>query len=436
MGKIKTNTIISFLVSLSILLYAIRGKAGAIVTTLYIVFWGIVAYKNKGSTTKLNNYYGIIYSLFLIIFAITIGIVKCYNFEYYLFIGYFGSTLFLLNTKLAIYEKLWLFIAILSIFEALGIYFQALFPNSYYSLISLILPSSVVQSISNRLNEGYYTGFSREVSYSMFFIVLGLAVFTLNVVSCGQGKEKVWKKAFVIIFLLGALIISGKRATLAFFLISIIITMYIRSNDKLKSIKFIILGVFSIAIIIALFPVWSKLSVFSRLVELVDYISNKDIIGITNGRTKIYENAIDLWSEKKIFGIGWGNFKYLVPESSWYAGYDVHNCYLQVLCETGIIGAIPFYLLTLYSIIRFIKCINITRNANEELKNLASLVGFIQIFFLTYSMTEPILYEYSDYILYFIAINITSIILKNEKNYIVDGNLLNPQGKDMKCLNH
>ena len=67
---------------------------------------------------------------------------------------------------------------------------------------------------------------------------------------------------------------------------------------------------------------------------------------------------------------------------------------------------------------------------------MASLAGFIQIFFLTYSMTEPILYEYSDYILYFIAINITGIILKSEKNYLVDDNLSNSQGKDMECLNH
>ena len=139
------------------------------------------------------------------------------------------------------------------------------------------------------------------------------------------------------------------------------------------------------------------------------------MVGITNGRTAIYENAIELWKKNRMFGIGWGNFKYSTSQSTWYVGFDVHNCYLQILCETGIIGAIFYYILTFFSIINSIRSILITRKYGEEMHNLALLTGFIQIFFCMYCITEPILYEYTDYIIYFISINITCLILKHTK---------------------
>ena len=126
----------------------------------------------------------------------------------------------------------------------------------------------------------------------------------------------------------------------------------------------------------------------------------------------VYQNAIDLWNGNRIFGIGWGNFKYMVNKSLWYSGYDVHNCYLQILCENGLFGAIIFYILTIVSIFRFIRCVKIAGEyGNDYNYKLSLIVAYIQVFFIIYSFTEPILYEYTDYIIYFISINITNILL-------------------------
>lgn len=413
MNKIKTKHLISLLIALSMLCYSIRGKIGAIIITLLNLIFLVYMIKEIKIKKSFSNFY----ALFIFAFSLLFGIIRSVNFEYYLFIGYLTAIFLLLNNKLDIYDNLWSILGKISLFEAIGIYMQKLLPNVYYSIISTVFPSSVVLSIKSRLAEGYYTGFTREISFTMFFIVIGLGIYIYDLLmkdkSSDESSYKI-QKFIKVAILFGALFISGKRATLIIFVITLLVVQFIKSKDTLKILKYaaICFGIFFA--IYASFPIWSKVESLSRIVELLDFINEKNVIGITNGRTVIYQNAIDLWQKSKIFGIGWGNFKYMVAQSLWYSGFDVHNCYLQILCENGIIGAIIFYLLTIISIFRFIKCIKKAGQQGEKsIYRLALITAYIQIFFIIYSFTEPILYEYTDYIIYFVSINITNILLYN-----------------------
>lgn len=412
MIKIKTDLILSLLITLSMLFYAIRGKIGALLITLFIFIFIIYLIKNG---KNINKSFSSFYAIFILVFALIFGISRNINFEFYLFIGYFAAVLLLLNNNLNVYDKVWNILGKISLFEAFGIFMQKLFPNIYYSLISIVLPSNVVSSIKNRLVEGYYTGFTREVSFTMFFIVIGLGIYLFDILK--KDKENIdsnykIKKYFKILFLFAALVVSGKRATLIFFLLTIFIIQFIRSKDSLKTMKYLGIGCGLLLLLYISFPLWSKIESLSRIVELLTFIKEKNIIGITNGRNLIYQNAIDLWNTNRIFGIGWGNFKYMVNGALWYAGFDVHNCYLQILCENGLIGAAVFYTLTIISIFRFVKCLKKARECGDGyIYKLSLITAYVQIFFITYSFTEPILYEYTDYIIYFISINITNLLL-------------------------
>lgn len=422
MTKIKTISLISVLVSLSMLCYAIRGKAGAIVITLLIFVLSVYLIKEK----KIKKSFSALFGVFILAFSLVLGIIRSCDFEYYLFVGYLGAILILLNNNLDVYKNIWIFLGKISIFEALGVFIQKLFPSFYYSCISLVLPSSVVMSIKNRLVEGYYTGFTRETSFTMFLIVIGLGIYFFDLLKKDDVKIDLnykIKKYIIISFLFFALLISGKRAPLLFFIVAMIIVRLIKSKKPLKYLLFLITGGGILFLLLYIsFPIWSKISFLSRIVELLKYISDKNIIGITNGRVVIYQNALDLWNYNRLFGIGWGNFKYMVSSSLWYSGYDVHNCFLQILCETGLIGAIFFAILTITSIYRFIKCVIKSREyGNDYYYKLSLLVAYIQVFFIIYSFTEPILYEYTDYIIYFVSINITDLLLyelnnRKEKN--------------------
>lgn len=425
MHKVKLNNVISFLIAISMLFFAFRGKLGAIVITVYIVILlCILLKKRKIEKNSLN----ISYVSYIFIFAVLLQIFRTLSGEYYLIVGYIAAGLLCINGNLKIYDSLWKYLKMISLFEASGVYLQRIFPDIYYVIMSIILPSPVINSIKSRLISGYYTGFSREVSYTMFFIVIGLGTYIFD----AKGKnnllvKKNKNKLIAVIFLLGALVISGKRATLIFFVIACFITQFLRSDDKIKVIKYLYIGLVGIFVMWITFPLWSKISFMRRIAELIGYIVTNDMSGITNGRIAIYNYAIQLWNQHKLIGIGWGNFKYSTMSTSWFYRFDVHNCYLQLLCENGILGSIPGYLLICIFLCNSIRCAIKLKRTNSYYYRLSILMVYIQIFFTFYCITEPIFFEYPDYIIYFVSVNIIGIITKT-----VSGKELNISHGKMK----
>lgn len=412
MKRVKVDSIISFLIAISMLAFAFRGKIGAALITAALVL--LIGFKLKRGNLLLSKY-NVWNAGFILCFAVLLNIARTLKFEYYMVIGYLLAAILLTNTDENMYESLWKWLKGIAVFEAVGIYLQRLMPAIYYLMISIILPDSVVSEIRSRLTNGYYTGFSREVSYTMFLITIGLGLFIFDVKESRKIKQKKAVRLSGIIFLAGALLLSGKRATLLFFIVTVFAVFFIKSKNKFKIIKYTVICMGAIFLVGLTYPLWSKMSSLQRMVELISYIQANDWIGITNGRTVIYEKAYSLWKLNQWFGIGWGNFKYSVPDNLWYSGYDVHNCYLQVLCENGILGACIYYILIVSALVNSVRCIHYTDVCSYK-HNEACFSGYMQVFFILYSLTEPILYEYTDYILFFICINFTSIILRRIKN--------------------
>ena len=341
-------------------------------------------------------------------FAFAVNYLRSLSPEYYLIIGYLAAVVLLIESSSKYYDGIWIWFKRIAVFEALGIYLQWILPGVYYPLVSIVLPNEVVASIRNRLAAGYYTGFSREVSYTMFLIVVGLGIYIFL-----EGKKKRTVDYAIEALLFGALFVSGKRATLLFCIVGIFITQFINSRDKLKILKYAFrVALFVVAVWFS-YPWWSQIPALSRLTEIIQYLSLQDVIGVTNGRTVIYNNAIQLWRTNIWFGIGWGNFKYSIMNNLWYSGFDVHNCFLQVLCETGIIGLIFYILLVSMSVINVYRSIQLMHKTKEiDAINKAVFCGFVQVFFILYSLTEPILYEYTDYMIFFCCFSSTSILLR------------------------
>ena len=126
--------------------------------------------------------------------------------------------------------------------------------------------------------------------------------------------------------------------------------------------------------------------------------------------------------------------KYAVPSSFWFSGFDVHNCFLQVFCETGYIGGILYIILIIGSLIKVVMCNYKFRNEKSDIRSLTKFLCYVEFYFVLYSITEPILYEYTDYIIFFICINTTSLLLLNRRTGKFNINnsrlLLNFKGKE------
>ena len=407
MKKIKTSELSSIFLALSMLLYAFRGKVGAIFITIELLIVLLIILKQKAKQRSWASKYA---AIFLFIFAFVLHIFRSISAQYYLCIGYLLTPLLLMETKKERYNELWKWLKGIAVFEAIGVYTQFLFPSLYYTLISIILPSDVISSIRTRLQSGYYTGFSHEVSFTMFLIVIGLGLYLYD--SETRKKRKKW---FIIVFLFSALFISGKRATLLFFIVAFFMTQFIQSDSKVKIIKYGLIAVAGVVLLRITYPWWSQLPALSRVNEFIKFFTLNDVIGMTSGRTVIYENAIRLWKTNRWFGIGWGNFKYSINQSFWFSGFDVHNCFLQILCETGIVGLFFYSILCITSLINSIRAILLYRRSeNVKTYRLAVFCCYIQIFFVLYSLTEPILYEYTDYVIYFVCFNCSNLLVKSK----------------------
>ncbi len=90
-----------------------------------------------------------------------------------------------------------------------------------------------------------------------------------------------------------------------------------------------------------IFPYIEKIAQH-QLPQVNDFIPTINNHTLT-GRAELWEKGLELWSEKPLLGIGTGAFRALTSADEQHR--NLHNFYLQVLVENGVIGAIVMLLL-------------------------------------------------------------------------------------------
>jgi O-antigen ligase len=65
-------------------------------------------------------------------------------------------------------------------------------------------------------------------------------------------------------------------------------------------------------------------------------------------RLDLWNHAMDLFKKNPIFGVGWGGFRFTVPEG--FRLTDTHSLYLKTLSEQGVIGVILLLLIFLMAL--------------------------------------------------------------------------------------
>ena len=248
---------------------------------------------------------------------------------------------------------------------------------------------------------GTNIGFTCQNAHFAGFMVLGIA----NRICLYKDNKRYLKFRTTVYLILSVfgLYLSGKRAHFGFCFLALLITYYYmvylkgKNNSRLnRAVGLITIssaGFFCLWIVSFLVEGTLINEIFDTIGSLGD--SNVDV---TTGRVDFWLVAIQLFKSNPILGIGWKKFF----ELKFYGqSYDVHNIYLQLLCETGIIGTMIF---VLFFIVFIRKTLKIIRNRNTEAssKRIAILSLFYQIFFLLYGITGNPLYDSSYYKFYFI----------------------------------
>ena len=342
--------------------------------------------------------YGMLHSEKNVVFRILFGIIMC---------------CFLIQQTewLKYLKKFLLFFSGSAIFFTFFFWFM---PNLYSAVVDFY---GYYPPGTGQLKYGYRAGITAHYSQNGIFIAVFIMTLITWMLSEKSIKKSKYKNAFriiVVILAFLAFLLNGKRGTLVWCVVALIITWFVSTPNKSKFItRVIILGCLCIVVLqVAVDNIPSLNFVVERFSELGSDNSSSD-------RLAMWGLALNSFTRSPILGIGFMNFRELYninlastyvkdfTDISSYSRLDAHNVYIQILCETGIVGFV-IYIIGLVLLIKYtLKTLKYFSYRDEYHYKYAAMLSFcFQIFYLLYSLSGNCLYDMTFY-LYIIAMAIT-----------------------------
>ena len=175
-------------------------------------------------------------------------------------------------------------------------------------------------------------------TYIAFLSAPLISFFIFNI----KKKEKLKSFIFLIfiIFTLIAVILSGERMSLLFYLANILLILFLASNKKIFVLNLSIL----IGILVLMYNFNPNAK--NRFNNFYFDVSNfKD-----SNHARVFSAAYNIWEKNKIFGVGLKNYRILcddekidkITNKNSLCSTHPHNIYIEILTETGLLGLFLF----------------------------------------------------------------------------------------------
>ena len=231
-----------------------------------------------------------------------------------------------------------------AVIMAVYVLFFVLFDDLFWVSIYKILSSTARDYLAYYVPKGYSVTVG-GCTYTNYILYFGMTACIGYLVSTPK-RDKKFIVALVsaIVFLITILLV-GRRGELLSGIFCCALLGFIMCTKKQRRFL-LIYGSIAIVVILTLvilfLPQLKHVDVFYRYALTIEnLLKGKDI---TSGRTELYGIAFKAFLKHPIFGIGLDQFHTLIPQE-FLALHgadveDVHNIYLQFLCEMGIVGAV------------------------------------------------------------------------------------------------
>lgn len=309
---------------------------------------------------------------------------------------------------------------VMGLIAAGGVLVQLFVPSIHNIIINILFSQEGTAYIQQYAGRGYYSGVFHQVGDSAFY-VSGAIIAFLFAGSNDRKSKYITGVLFIILFLL------GKRSLLLFLVAALLITYIVMSQSGSK--RFIriagaaLFAIVFIEVLKYLSVVYPDIKIFEKLAYTFSFLSKGNTDGLLeeSGRLVLYDYAQELFHQNYWTGIGWAQFSDkitdVLPSGS---SLSVHNVYLQLLCETGVLGFSAFLLGAISSIIALIQTKRLLNNyngydkTNYEMLYSISLTG--QVLFLMFCFVENPIYNENNLIFYFLMILLNYNILENLQN--------------------
>ena len=311
-------------------------------------------------------------------------------------------------------EKCIKVIEIIGVIYAVTVWIQLFLPGIYKQIMIHTFGTEIFGHVDGLRIGGYLAGFTPNPGFVAGHISVSLFAY----ICFREQNSYKGKNLIQIVFLLLSLMLTGKRGHLLFVILCCVLVYLSASNNKKRGRLWKVFFFFTFVII--LFMVFKDLlgniPIVSRLVDTISQL----LLGedITNGRSKMYVWAIENFKNHPIFGIGWGQAKAMSQGSVLITkSMDIHNVYLQLLCETGLLGFLIVVPTMLFCFIKTRKCYLSLSNNNASIwTKLLKFSMMYQFFFLLYCFSGNPLYDHNYRIMYLFCCIITVAFLNSAGN--------------------
>lgn len=294
------------------------------------------------------------------------------------------------------YKFLFNLILIFSSIHVFSTILYQLFPNGIQKILPYILSE---KDLSRNLYEFNYNNIICGITPIQGLNALYISSYLMVVFSklLNHKKNKL-VNTILLVFGFISLFFTSKRGLLLANVISIVLLLFytIYKNNKLRlstTLKNILVSVFIILmgmfIVNNYFP--ESLRIFDRFKQN-DYLTGRGVLWKTVWNDFLlnhFPNGSGLFSSRLLLLTNTG------------ASNDVHNIYLQILVELGIVGFILFLINITYVLKRILDV-----KVNEKNKNIIFPTIYIIIVFLIYGFTGNWFFDVTTAFLYYLVIGL------------------------------
>lgn len=303
-------------------------------------------------------------------------------------------------------------VLVFGLFHAFCTWLFYFMPSLYRSRIAPLF-SSTITSLLSQYNHGWMPGLSP--SYSTNGIYLGMtSCIIVGIILVSEKKSKL--KILEAILLITALLLTGKRAQTLALIIAFLVLYYFYNSNKKTSRLFKIIAIAIVGIAVFYVAAQFVPSLGNFITRFEAEISSGDV---TEGRSVRFAQAWLLFLQNPILGIGWDGTIYYFKSIEGII-INVHNIYIQLLAETGLVGGIAYFLFFSYNLYWAIKLV-VSERTNRYVvstngKKALCCALAIEVFFLFYGITGNPLYDYQALFPYLGA---CAIVQYYRRDYIV-----------------
>ena len=273
------------------------------------------------------------------------------------------------------------------------------FPNIYLNSVVPKLADYLKETAVIMMRTNRYPGLTGHYSTNGTYLAIGFGA-VISIIFCKAGeKKKNFKYLIVCLLILGALLLIGKRAHLVFS-IAAAFGVYWLSNDRDKVNRLIkLLGIVLVAAILFVIMVnqipalSNTFNRFSETADSGDFLMSRGLF---------YAEAISQFKSHLLLGCGWKQMVNLLA-------HDVHNIYIQLLAETGLVGFSFYTILFVSGLLMAVRLVKMAASSSSESivdKKLIYFAAYYMFFFILYGFTGNPLYDEQPFYLLMISYGI------------------------------